>query len=204
MSESIYKACRHHLGTNKHILSNSYVFDWESDLFALTKAGYAIEVEVKISRSDFLADFKKVDKHHLLSNHKRTHSIWRKSSYASIWGYGLNSKYGKLHGEACAIDFCKTQTKIPNRFYYACPAGLITLADLPAYAGLLWVDETGRIKQVKQAPLLHKLKNIQEGDLVDKYYWRVHNSLREIFMAGDVEHLEAAKHVIKRIKNILQ
>lgn len=50
----------------KYLINNLYVFGWESDYLAMTKAGYWYEVEVKISRSDFLADFKKLDKHQLL------------------------------------------------------------------------------------------------------------------------------------------
>lgn len=49
-----------------------------------------------------------------------------------------------------------THTKIPNRFYYACPDKLIK--EVPDYAGLLWVDENESVMIVKPAPMLHKLK----------------------------------------------
>jgi hypothetical protein len=51
----------------KYLLSNLYVFQHESDYLALTKSGYWYEVEVKISRNDFFNDFKKVEKHEILS-----------------------------------------------------------------------------------------------------------------------------------------
>ena len=42
------------------ILIPNYYYDYEEmDLFRLTKSGYVYEYEIKISRSDFKADFKK-------------------------------------------------------------------------------------------------------------------------------------------------
>ena len=54
-------------------LSNIYIFGSESDFFAISKSGYVVEVEVKISRSDFKNDFKKTtsngkNKHEYLSS----------------------------------------------------------------------------------------------------------------------------------------
>jgi hypothetical protein len=54
--------------SHKYIRSNSYVFDWESDFFSKTASGYFQEIEIKISLSDFKADFKnKTHKHDALS-----------------------------------------------------------------------------------------------------------------------------------------
>lgn len=49
-------------------INNAYIFkyNWESDFFCQSSSGYLIEVEVKISVSDFKADFKK-EKHKYLS-----------------------------------------------------------------------------------------------------------------------------------------
>lgn len=58
-----------YLSNPKYLVNNLYVFGWESDYAALTQAGYWYEVEVKISRADFLADRKKkVEKHNELSS----------------------------------------------------------------------------------------------------------------------------------------
>lgn len=51
----------------KYLISNLYVFGWESDYLAMTQSGYWYEVEVKISRADFCADFKKKRKHQILA-----------------------------------------------------------------------------------------------------------------------------------------
>lgn len=203
MAADVYRACRRFLIANKHILFNSYVFGWESDVFSLTKAGYSIEIEIKVSRSDYIADFKKATKHRFLDNHKSENCIFRKNPSPSEWGY-INEKYAKLDGMACDVSFANPQEKIPNRFYYACPAGLITEHDLPGYAGLIWVDDKGRAKVIKKAPLLHKLKNISESDLLDKYYWRVQNALTKARVYhGDDYTVDQLKSIIDKIRSIL-
>lgn len=51
------------------IVPNSYIYSWESDLLAVNKESrYITEYEVKISRNDFKADFKKFDKHGLIGD----------------------------------------------------------------------------------------------------------------------------------------
>src|SRR5688572_25955103 len=40
-------------------LQNSFVFNWECDFFCMSKSGYFVEVEIKVSRSDFFKDFEK-------------------------------------------------------------------------------------------------------------------------------------------------
>ena len=73
----------------------------EADVFGISGAGLMYEYEIKISRSDFLADFKnKQYKHMLLSerNAVRTHEKWKN-------GNRTNETYDLI---------C-----LPNRFYYA-------------------------------------------------------------------------------------
>lgn len=43
-------------------LPNSFIYSWECDFWTMTSGGETREFEIKISRSDFLADFKK-EKH---------------------------------------------------------------------------------------------------------------------------------------------
>ena len=52
----------------RYLLHNLYVFGWESDLLFLSKSGIWTEIEIKVSRSDFLADLKKVKKHFILAD----------------------------------------------------------------------------------------------------------------------------------------
>lgn len=60
----IQKSLQLHFYSHKYELFNSYVFNWECDFFSITDSGYCYEVEIKLGRSDFFADFKK-DKHTL-------------------------------------------------------------------------------------------------------------------------------------------
>ena len=59
--KDIQKAVLGRFSKHEYKLLNSYVFgyNWESDFFSRTKTGYYYEVEVKISRADFKADFSK-------------------------------------------------------------------------------------------------------------------------------------------------
>lgn len=53
---------------------------------------------------------------------------------------------------------------IPNRYYFACPTGLIKPEEIPKYAGLIYYDYDNIEKEflygkfIKRAPLLHKEK----------------------------------------------
>ena len=41
------------------LATNCYAIGWEADFLAMSKAGYLTEVEIKVSLSDFRADFTK-------------------------------------------------------------------------------------------------------------------------------------------------
>lgn len=116
------------------VAKNIYLFDrWESDVLTVSYDDRTTEIEIKRSRSDFLADFKKEEKHYQTSN-----------------GYGA------------------------NYFYFACPDKLITLDEIPEYAGLIYVNPKGAwIK--KKAPQLHndlmsfkQLKKVAERIYITK------------------------------------
>lgn len=47
---------------------------------------------------------------------------------------------------------------IPNKFYYGCPKELIKLTEIPLYAGLLWVDESGNVEVIRKPAMIHKEK----------------------------------------------
>lgn len=108
----IYQAC--------NFIGSGYA---ESDILAVTRSLMVTEIEIKISRSDFKADFKKKHKHYKMQN--------------------------------CKED---GHFKVPNRFYYACPSDMISIEEVPTYAGLVYVSESGVVEIIKPAPLLHKRK----------------------------------------------
>lgn len=143
---------RDFLSQPKYTINNLYVFSWESDYLALTKSGYWYEVEVKISRSDFKADFKKTKKHQTLKR--------------------------------------ENNGKCPNYFYYAVPEGLISVDEVPEYAGLIYITQYGQLKTAKIAPVLHKEK--LQLDLQDKFYYNWKDEKRRLKML---------ENEIQRLKN---
>lgn len=97
----------------------------ECDVISISKADFIYEYEVKISKSDFKADFKK-NKHKLMMERK-------------------------------SVNESKNYYYIPNYFYFVVPENLISLEDIPEYAGLMYIINDKFI-QIKKAPLLHKTK----------------------------------------------
>lgn len=175
MIDKVYDGCRIFLDNHEYILNNVYIFEWESDLFAISTSKYAVEIEVKISRSDFLADFKK--KKHKLFNEAR--------------------QAGKGH------EF----TRIPNRFYFACPEGMIKSWEVPAYAGLIYTNPKYADFHIeKKAPLIHKVKNDFTKPLLSKYYNGSINTrqrVREILYQID-SGIICMPDVEKKLKSLLR
>jgi hypothetical protein len=59
-----YRAC---ISSNLFVVPNASIWYWEADLIHVTPSGFATEWEIKLSRSDYRADFKKQFKHQILS-----------------------------------------------------------------------------------------------------------------------------------------
>lgn len=74
LQEAVRKLFHNH----KYVLTNSFVFNWESDLFSVTKTGTVYEVEMKCSKADYKKDFEK-EKHWLFKSHfaNKSHHIHR-------------------------------------------------------------------------------------------------------------------------------
>lgn len=102
----------------------------ECDIISVNSNDYLSEFEIKISASDFKADFKKTAKHKTLKN----------GPFVRV------NKKGEVTHLACSY------------FWYVCPACLIREDQVPSYAGLIWIHENGRIDTKIKAPLLHKIK----------------------------------------------
>lgn len=148
---------------------------WECDLWAVTKAGYAVEYEIKLSIADFRADAKK----------GRTH--WA--------GYDREQRKPIIeqHNKHQLIG----SEKGPTRFFYAVPESLVdaVLPELPEWAGLVRAKKWGGIPlahPVRDAPRLHSTKvNRREIQMAQRRMWfRYWESLRTIErMAHDAKHL---------------
>lgn len=211
LQESVWTLFNNH----RYILTNSFVFEWESDFFSVTKTGTVYEVEIKISKADYKKDFEK-EKHVLFKNlvDKKRFIVIREQGRS--WPYGdelfridsyslnldhwklktadtsftneedsmgywhlreryinLNSRIQRIHAATSSIRIIDLEKKhIPNRFYYACPEGLIKKEDVPVYAGLIWVKD-GWAKIIKQAPFMIKADTLSriKPILLDKFYY---------------------------------
>lgn len=84
----------------------------------------------------------------------------------------------------------KDFSKIPNKFFYAVPRGLLTTWSIPAYAGLIEVGNRNEAAVVvREAPFIHKEKLFDKYHLklTQKFYWRYKDMLYRAFPDQDVE-----------------
>lgn len=89
--ETMREYLQHFRSNPRYKLHNLYVFGWESDLLFLSKSGVWTEIEIKVSRSDFLADLKKVEKHSVLAD-KQNHMKPNRFFYAVPEGLVLQDE----------------------------------------------------------------------------------------------------------------
>lgn len=92
------------------VFPNTFFDAFEADILEITKAGYATEYEVKISRSDFFNDAKK------------------KRDFYKGRAVSMNK-----------FDILKNGERV-NYFYYLVPKGLISPEEVPEFAGLTYVE----------------------------------------------------------------
>ena len=93
------------------IFPNVFFAGFEADILEITGSGYCHEIEVKISRADFLGDMKK--------------------SRAFVKGIGENViKHEQIQSG-----------KRVNRFSYVVPERLVNPDEVPEYAGLFYAKQ---------------------------------------------------------------
>lgn len=179
IQRALFKAFHSHV----YKFTNVYFFNNESDWLSFLSSGFCYEVEIKISRSDFKADFKK-EKHQIHQSNENSSKTflskirdvfdWNPSwelcrEYPELiecredirnsWRTGSNIETRLMMNTASEIEFRKTENRLlPNKFFYAVPVGLIKKEDVPDYAGLLYVDENFRVTKIKDGKFLHKDK----------------------------------------------
>lgn len=158
------KALRGYFENNsRYMVSNIYAFDHnylETDFLVVKDNGIILDIEIKVSLSDFKADFKK-KKHEILKNG----FIVLKGMYSRIEN---DIRVWYKQGDIINLER-------PNRFYFCVPEYLLDKVKdlLPDYAGLFYVTEFGGIRKYKEAKLLHKEKRLKEIEsvLCRKFYY---------------------------------
>jgi hypothetical protein len=151
-------------GSYQLIIPNYTPLDWwECDLLAITKAGFAVEFEVKISKADFKNDAKKKS--------ERGNYNWAANKYDTP----AQIKHEQLLARS---------EKGPSRFYYVVPDGLLTAEEVPEWAGLKYAKPYTEpfngslyIATIKEAPKLHRKEVPQKvlDHARSVFYWRFWN-----------------------------
>ncbi len=136
--------------------TNILLYVGESDFISVTRSGLIHEFEIKISRSDFRADFKKPRHNHLSGKGlTRTRTIERRFHPKTRWLIN------------CVETYQFTSSSIPNYFTFVVPDGMISIDDVPEYCGLIFasvVEQTETrpaqilLKQVKSPTRFHARK----------------------------------------------
>jgi len=113
-------------------MPNTFWRGYECDILSLSKGETVFEYEIKISRADFLKDFKKG----VYNNEFFVDSGWKKTP----------------------IEL-KHQTTRSHYFYYVCPVGLISPEEIPEKYGLIYYHENTRtafnaLKIIKKAKMI--------------------------------------------------
>jgi len=128
------------------------LYAWEADLISATNAWLVHEYEIKVSRSDFLADSNKRAKHASLAREFASSPGPRKPRDEVMQSL--------LDQGWLDLDLSR---KTPNYFWYATNGFEIDPSEIPHYAGWLrikWHERFGRygVRVEKQAPRLHSEK----------------------------------------------
>lgn len=174
--QSIQKRLNHFFASWKYNVDGLFVFGWESDKLIWTVAGYIYEFEVKISRADYMNDFRhKVEKHLLLNSATSDeHSEVRQQD---LFDYLLKQKrkrYPQITMDQAKQRMKPVGDRMPNYFYYAVPDGMLEGDEVPPYAGLIYIHEDSGFTVVRKAPRLHSTKYTDgELNLGEKFYYNM-------------------------------
>lgn len=139
----LYKEASY-IGQHKYICPSVYLYRWESDLISVTKSGFVHEYEIKCSKADYKADFKKDEKHNILKYRP---------------GDMFNTDTGKRPNYFWYVSESNIIDTVPEY------AGLIHVEQ---------IGKNMVLKTIKKAPRLHidKISNYQKIKLLTSIYYR--------------------------------
>ena len=159
-----------------YIASNIIYFNWESDFVYMTKGGYINEYEIKVSQSDYKADFKKTEKHELLKS--KTVPIYP-ATWRQAYGYDPKDEPRYIY-----------RNFIPNYFWYVCPWNMIKENEVPKYAGLIYYGKDKMIYKIKKAPILHRLTSPDGKDeIIRRAYWKYYSERMHNYRMNNADKL---------------
>lgn len=117
------------------MVPNAVWYETEMDMACVRNSGFLDEFEIKMSRSDFKADFKKTHRHR------------KEDSDEPNWKVVAGNKH----------DMLQDGIGLPNNFYFVLKEGIATSEEVPDKYGLIWITEKG-INVEREATRLHKRK----------------------------------------------
>ncbi|QDP86058.1 hypothetical protein FNJ88_11060 [Chryseobacterium sp. SNU WT5] len=198
----IQKALYTKFSSHQFKFANAFYFENESDFLTFLPSGYCYEFEIKISRSDFKADFKKI-KHQIHAENDKGNEYFMdkkgmRTNYDPSWEFCKNfpelviaeeyqdyrqKRYNEWSirlkfNPYSMIDFRRVSNeRLPNKFFYAVPAGLISKGEVPEYAGLVYINEDLTVTKIKDGKFIHK-DLLKPQKLWNKIYYAYENLLR--------------------------
>jgi len=125
------------------MVPNAVWYDNELDLACFRMSGFLDEFEIKMSRSDFKADFKKTSRY------------MEKGSDAPTW----KKKGGLKH------DLLISGDAIANHFYFVLRDGIASAEEIPEEYGVIWIRDGGWLQVEREATRLHSRKLTLETQL---------------------------------------
>jgi len=142
----------------KIIAPNIFVKYNEMDIIAIRSSGYIDEIEIKLTKSDFKADF-----------NKKIGNRWN----------GNTNKHKALK-EGSNLLIC-------NYFSFLIPKGLVDIDLIPEYCGVYIYNDNGKRKfvyEVRKANIIHKKKqdvklHREIGIKMMYRYWNLLNKLKK-------------------------
>jgi hypothetical protein len=184
--KSVQKALDIRFSNNgiRYTVPNLYLFkhDWETDFLVVQRSsGYCYEIEIKVTRSDFLNDFKKEVKHKILRE-----GVYPKKKYKRSWNQELNKNVSEAYYEDIPWEFR------PNKFYYCVPEGMVEKTEVPDYAGLMYVrgdERYSTVYTVKEPKFIHKNRLKLEDKLCDKFYYYWKDSEKDLMLLENKNRL---------------
>jgi hypothetical protein len=124
--------------------------DSEADLFGIRKSGFCDEFEIKLSRADFFKDKKKVVKY-------RPNKV--SEGEDMDWFLSPSTERAELAPwEKFKLDALRDGDMMANYFWYAIKVNIVDYSEVPAFAGVIEVDDYGLAKVIRQPEKLHSRK----------------------------------------------
>lgn len=128
----------HFYGRFDLMATNAFIGTNECDFVGVRKSGFIDEFEIKLSRADFKADFKK-------------ETLTVRLDDGDI--FSANATRNMAKHDALPLGLTRA-----NYFYFAVPDGLVLESEVPKHCGLIYFTPTGCPRVVREAPKLHKRK----------------------------------------------